>query len=815
MTNQLKNQKNQLAKLMATENLTIVHKKVPTAYFDMKNRILCCPIFKDDLSKELYDLFMGHEVGHALNTPYEGVHSALTKNKTLKGYLNVVEDVRIEKDIKNRYAGLRKSFFTAYNELMEMDFFGIKKRDLQALSLIDKINLITKVGHRVNIKLNSEEAGFLQMAEDCKTWDDVEICANAIYDWSKENETRDENDEALVPQTIQFTDEDDMEDEDGEEMDSDFGEDSSDDEDWDGNGTSTKDGDEGDDEDDSMPDVDAFGKDSAETDENAPEGKGDVDGGDEGDQKSNDKKMTGKEGGVGSSDDYDGEHGARESITEHHAHNNEDMFISESNTISTTVNLKDQFKKRDQFSGIVVPYKKMIADWTPFWESKSDDIYGDSEEKIAKRLIKATHSSKKLKDKNKKIVQHMAKEFEMKQTAMQSAKAFQGKTGKLDMTKLAKYQIVDDIFKKVTYFPDGKNHGLQVLLDWSGSIASECSDLIEQTMILVDFCRKVNIPHRVYLFSDVYYDAINGEEQDTSYFTSREPRLIELFSDKMSTREFNKNHINVAHLFNQYHFERRTFKKQVELHNSWFGDIEYIDLENTYGWYDFDSYSCPRNYRLGGTPLDHCLTAMRLLIPLFNEEYGIEKSILTVITDGYSHRSPVFDETDDEREDKKSQEDPTEGHSWRIQRQRYLIDPITNRSYLYTDSDGYNANNFVQSQNILDWIAKETGVIVTGYFVLGNKNDFWGLHNNIEEIRKGDADSMWKECRKNGLCVETHGYGKLFLTTSSALSVAGEDSLDDDLVGANKRRLLSAFKKNQNSKTTSRFLTNEFIKEIA
>ena len=215
MTNQLKNQKNQLAKLMATENLTIVHKKVPTAYFDMKNRILCCPIFKDDLSKELYDLFMGHEVGHALNTPYEGVHSALTKNKTLKGYLNVVEDVRIEKDIKNRYAGLRKSFFTAYNELMEMDFFGIKKRDLQALSLIDKINLITKVGHRVNIKLNSEEAGFLQMAEDCKTWDDVEICANAIYDWSKENETRDENDEALVPQTIQFTDEDDMEDEDG------------------------------------------------------------------------------------------------------------------------------------------------------------------------------------------------------------------------------------------------------------------------------------------------------------------------------------------------------------------------------------------------------------------------------------------------------------------------------------------------------------------------------------------------------------------------------------------------------------------------
>ena len=69
MTNQIRNQKDQLAKLMATEDLTIVHKKVPTAYFDMKNRILCCPILKVDSSSELYDLFMGHEVVHALHSP--------------------------------------------------------------------------------------------------------------------------------------------------------------------------------------------------------------------------------------------------------------------------------------------------------------------------------------------------------------------------------------------------------------------------------------------------------------------------------------------------------------------------------------------------------------------------------------------------------------------------------------------------------------------------------------------------------------------------------------------------------------------------
>ena len=111
MTEKLKTQKDNLAKLMAGENLTVVHRKTPTAYFDLKNRLLCCPIFKDDISPELYDLFMGHEVGHALNTPYEGLHSTLQENRTLKGYLNVVEDVRIESAIKNKFQGLRKSFY--------------------------------------------------------------------------------------------------------------------------------------------------------------------------------------------------------------------------------------------------------------------------------------------------------------------------------------------------------------------------------------------------------------------------------------------------------------------------------------------------------------------------------------------------------------------------------------------------------------------------------------------------------------------------------------------------------------------------------
>ena len=60
--------KNQLAKLLASENLTVEHKKVSTASFDTKNRVLTLPIWKDT-SSDLYDLLIGHEVGHALFTP--------------------------------------------------------------------------------------------------------------------------------------------------------------------------------------------------------------------------------------------------------------------------------------------------------------------------------------------------------------------------------------------------------------------------------------------------------------------------------------------------------------------------------------------------------------------------------------------------------------------------------------------------------------------------------------------------------------------------------------------------------------------------
>ena len=59
--------------------------------------------------------------------------------------------------------------------------------------LIDKINLQTKVGSSAGVIFTDEELPFYEMSEACTTWDEVVECATAIYEWSKENETRNED----------------------------------------------------------------------------------------------------------------------------------------------------------------------------------------------------------------------------------------------------------------------------------------------------------------------------------------------------------------------------------------------------------------------------------------------------------------------------------------------------------------------------------------------------------------------------------------------------------------------------------------------
>ena len=137
----LTNTKSLLAKLLASENLTVEHGNYSTASMDVKNRVLRLPIWKE-MSGSLYDLMVLHEVGHALYTPEDGWHeSASDKGAGYKSFLNVVEDARIERKIKDKYPGGRRAFVDGYLDLIKKDFFGLKGTNPNDLNLIDRINL--------------------------------------------------------------------------------------------------------------------------------------------------------------------------------------------------------------------------------------------------------------------------------------------------------------------------------------------------------------------------------------------------------------------------------------------------------------------------------------------------------------------------------------------------------------------------------------------------------------------------------------------------------------------------------------------------
>ena len=176
--------KGTLAKLLATENLTVEHRKVSTACFDVEKRLLILPIWKT-ASNTVYDLLVGHEVGHALYTPNEDFSSAP------KDFVNVLEDARIERMMKVTYPGLRRSFFVGYRELWEQDFFGVKNDDPNTLSLIDRINLYFK--GNPNIPFADEEMVWVNRAEKTKTFQEVVDLAKELYEFCSQKQENKED----------------------------------------------------------------------------------------------------------------------------------------------------------------------------------------------------------------------------------------------------------------------------------------------------------------------------------------------------------------------------------------------------------------------------------------------------------------------------------------------------------------------------------------------------------------------------------------------------------------------------------------------
>ena len=478
-----------LAKLLATENISVQQQNIPTAAFDPTNRVLYIPNWKD-MSISLQDLLIGHEVGHAFETPAEGWHDAICEDKTLKPFLNIVEDARIERKIKSRYPGLVRSFYSAYRELFERDFFGVKDIDTNALPLIDRINLHFKVGTHLNLQFSDSEQSFVDRCANTETWEDVEALARELHgNASEEVQTDIDN---LMDQ---------------------FSSDDDDDSDVDMSSDMDMDGEEAD-------DADAEGEGTApgqglDSDEEEQDAFDELFGDDEEDQLPTP---------------------IREFVDTNEPGSITDKVFREME--SSLVDTAEQKKKlyvnipKVDLNRVITPAKDVykLSDITLRFARN-----GETVEDMAKTLYKEFLA------KNTKTVNQMAANFEMKRKASLYIKAKTAKTGELNDKKLWSYKTSDDLFKQITSVPDGKNHGMIMYLDMSGSMFRNMSGTIDQLINLSMFCRKVNIPFEVYGFTstDSYYGQrpVCTQEKVLGDLSIQDAKVVHLLSSSFNKRQ--------------------------------------------------------------------------------------------------------------------------------------------------------------------------------------------------------------------------------------------------------------------------------------
>ena len=436
--------KSTLAKLLAEEDIFVVHKQMETAYFNSKSRELGLPIWKDeDMTKNIYDLMVGHEIGHALWTPLDMLEKAAVR-KINHSFVNIIEDARIEKFAKRKYPGLVGVFKRGYADLTEKDFFGTSGKDVNSYNLIDRINIFFKGGD-TNIEFSDEEKVWVDRVSKVETEDEVLDLAEELYAWMAENESETDNhDSGEKGSEMGMPDESD---DSGETSDSDETGDSGE-------------GDETGESDDGNSDASGADADDGESGNDASEGKSAASGEDGDENESSVSEKTDESSDVVGGKETTGGGNVPEAKTDTASKegmdNLRDKDAGDRNYGRIPkVNIKD----------IIVDNKTLLEKWKTYYlneKSGGNALFWN----------KTLEEVETLKNDSKKTVAYMVKEFEMKKAADQYARAASSKTGSLDMSKLHTYKYNDDLFRKVTTLPGATNHGMVMVLDWSGSMST-------------------------------------------------------------------------------------------------------------------------------------------------------------------------------------------------------------------------------------------------------------------------------------------------------------------------------------------------------
>jgi hypothetical protein len=451
--------KGMLARLLATEDLIVEHKKVETACFNVHTRLLTLPLW-EKASNVVYDMLVAHEVSHALYTPDEDMTSLGVPHQ----FVNIVEDARVEKLIKRRYMGLSKTFYGAYKELQEQDFFSLENEDISTMNLADRVNLYFKVGNFVPIIFNLEEQEIVNEIAAIETFEETIAAAKKLYEYCKQEQKKEQQ---QLPETNSHQQGGGNQGSQPEQQTELFG--------------------DGDDEKEtgSQPEPDPFSNGEQPMNESAGQSSSPI-----GEEERDPELKT-----------VDSLQKAIESLVNKNGYENHYVEVPLLNPETVIVNNKEIHSYIGEY------YREQQT----FYDEESTKY-----NRITHRNIfeQCDSDYEKFKKSAQKEVNYLVKEFECKKAADSYARATTARTGVLDCSKLHTYKFNDDIFRKVTTLSDGKNHGLIFILDWSGSMANVMLDTIKQLYNLVWFCKKVSIPFEVYAFTGdwmrVSYDS-NGK----------------------------------------------------------------------------------------------------------------------------------------------------------------------------------------------------------------------------------------------------------------------------------------------------------------
>ena len=713
----IKEIKGNLARLLATENLIVEHRDTQTAMFDVDRRVLTLPNW-DKASDTVFDMLVGHEVGHALFTPNEDWRDVAN---CPKDFVNVIEDARIEKLMKRKYPGLRKSFAGGYKELNDMDFFSILDEDLSTFSLIDRINLHFKVGASALIPFSIEEKVFVARTDLAETFEEVLNIAEDVFNFSNQTETV-----AEMP-TQQPQEQGETESTVGEQS-------------------------------------------EQQTEEQSSE--------------ETDQPNTQSAGGASSS-------GAElENVTDDWYDEDGNLMDDDPNfdggeTSETQRSFDDAAQKLSSRSSgrnpiyVEIPNKVNLDNYIVDWTKLHNWI--DLQAQEPERYEVVDNQYYEFRKESQKEVNYLVKEFECRKSADAYARAGQSKTGVLDTSKLHTYRYNEDIFKKITVLPDGKNHGLLFLLDWSGSMQYELMATVKQVLNLTAFCKKVQIPFEVYAFTNEWTLAERAMSGDTSYEDYSYPGL---------TKNEIYLHEGRFHLMN-FVSSRSNARDYERMCKNLFREASIYT--------QYSNYSQTLGCQLSGTPLNEAIVMMNYIIPDFKQKNDLQKVNLCILSDGegcsagYGHEIYV-DHKDEYRVVPR-----------RIDWYQVLRDRKTGRTYSQFEYDNVT-NTFIQQLR-----DRHPEVNVIGFRILAGSQlqSFVGKYASYEGYSA--IQKQWKK-EKSAIISNTKAFTALYAISNNSLNQSTEFNVES---GAKKGEISRAFKKMLGSKSTNKKLLNSFIEYVS